>query len=89
MCVFLYVRIYGLPLRVFNGQAKCGGIVILSLTPLKIDVHLLELSEKIINKCNVVNNALLFVGLQGHNQTIELLYHIKLLEDRVHIANTS
>ena len=77
------------PLEIFDSKAKYAWIIILFLTPLKMNIQFLQLIEKVINNLNSIYFWLLWLWLQRHYQRVKLLDHEKLLKNRVHVADTS
>lgn len=89
MSVFLYVCIDRFSLSIFNCTAEFSWIIILLLTPLQMQIKKLQLIQKVINIFNSIDLSLLDIWLELSYERKELFDHEKLLQNRVHIANTS
>lgn len=89
MSIFLDMSIDRFSLCIFDGKAKVRRVIILFLAQLKIDVHFLQLCKEIIDYISIVDLCDLFLSFKGHDEVVELLYHEKLLKNRVHVTDAA
>ena len=89
MSIFLNMCINRFSLPIFDCPTKFSWIIILLLTLLQMQIKELQLIQKVINVFNSIDFSLLDIRLELSYEGKELFDHKKLLENRVHITNTS
>ena len=91
MGVLLYAGVYWLTIVVLVGVAELSWRVTLLLTELQVVEHLLQLQHEVIVDCLLAQLGLLalFWHVPVQNQVPQLVNHVELLKNRVHVAGGS